>query len=490
MAHTMFKTDRAREERQTELRGKLENITTEIEALADKDTLSPGEDERYTRLRRGWVAAMNELELLEDEQREVDRVREQAVNAGRPGSNLIAVPGAPGGGDEYRRTSDGVHRDQALRFIEMAERRGEIPTHSADKVDRLLRTGTTGEQTLTAKWAEAAGDPDYLRAWSKVLHDPARGHLRFSGQEAEAWRRAAAVGDELRAMSTGDTAGQEMIPLSLDPAILLTNDGSANPIRANARVTQTASNMHRVVTSAGATAEWKTQAAEAADGSPVLAEVDIPLFLADCNVVFSYELAWSTQDLVGELQPVIIDAVTQLENTAFTTGSGTGQPQGLVTGLVGTASEINSSGTEAFVKADVYALQNALPARFSPNAAWYGHISILNAARQFETTNGAKEHPGLFDIPPSMLSRRFWELSNMDSTIVTTATASNYVLLYGDLSQCYHVVDRIGSFMELTTKLGAAGRPTAQRNLTLYRMTGAKVVRPQAARILDVPTTA
>lgn len=194
----------AREARMAELRTKMESMTDELERLADRD--DAGAEERSLRLRRGMVAVMSEYQMLEDEKREAELIRERAVNAGRPGSGVIAVPGAQRGGDEDR-TIGGGHRDQALRHIEMAERRGAIPTHSADKVDRLLRTGTTGEQTLAAKWAEAAGDPEYLRAWLKVLHDPARGHLRFTGQEADAWRRAAAVGDELRAMSTGDAAG-------------------------------------------------------------------------------------------------------------------------------------------------------------------------------------------------------------------------------------------------------------------------------------------
>ena len=70
--------------------------------------------------------------------------------------------------------------------------------------------------------------------------------------------------------------------------------------------------------------------------------------------------------------------------TAYTTGTGTGQPQGIVTGLPGTASEINTSGTETYHATDPYVLQDALSARFSPNAVFLSHIAPANAYRQME----------------------------------------------------------------------------------------------------------
>ena len=463
-------------------KAKTRRILDEIDELGRKDALTDGEEQRYERLRAGFRKSEEEASRFADEWRD-------ALEEGIQGGKFQTVPGTPFGFGDGQ--GAGVaRRDTALRHVEQAERAGHIPTRSADRVDALLRTGTPGSRQRAAKWAEAAGDPHYLSAFNKLLADPNRGHLRFTEQEADAYRRAALVGDELRAMSTANTAGQELLPLSLDPTILLTNDGSINPIRANSRVVQVATNKHRVVTSGGAVAEWKTESAEAADGSPALAEVDIDLFVADVNVTFSYELAWSTADLIGELQPVIVDAMNLHEATAFTIGTGSGQPQGLVTGLTGTSSEINSTGTEALIAADAYALQNALPARFSPRAAWYGALPIMNMFRQLETANGSREFPGLFDSPPTLLGRRWWETSDMDDTINTAATESNMVLVYGDLMSAYVICDRIGSFLELTTKLGASGRPTGQRNMTLWRMTGAKVVRSQAARMLDLPTTA
>jgi hypothetical protein len=71
-------------------------------------------------------------------------------------------------------------------------------------------------------------------------------------------------------MSTTDANGGYMVPLTLDPAIMLSSDGSNNPLRQIARVAPTTTNAWQGVLSAGASAEWKAEAEEAADGSPTL----------------------------------------------------------------------------------------------------------------------------------------------------------------------------------------------------------------------------
>lgn len=87
----------------------------------------------------------------------------------------------------------------------------------------------------------------------------------------------AAVQTEQRAMSTSDSAGGYMIPLTLDPAVQLTSSGSINPLRQISRVVQIATDSWNGVTSAGVTAEWTAEAAEMADASPTLGSPSIPV---------------------------------------------------------------------------------------------------------------------------------------------------------------------------------------------------------------------
>lgn len=382
--------------------------------------------------------------------------------------------------------------NRARRIIEDISRAGILPDHALEKATGLLEHGTGTERSLAARWAATAGDPLYRSAFAKLCSDPARGHLLWDGQEQVAYRAAAAVHGELnRAMSTTNANGGYMIPLTLDPAILLTSDGSNNPLRRLATIKQTTTNAWQGVTSAGATSEWKTEAAEAADGSPTLANPSIPIFFGDSFVPYSFEVGMDADTFLEELSVVLVDSADNLQATAFTTGTGSGQPQGIVTGLAGTASEINTGGTEAIVAADAYTLQNALPARFSANAVWMSHIATANTFRQFETTNGSLKFPSLHENPPSLLGKPWFENSNMDGSINAAATANNFVLIYGDVRAGFFIVDRIGTSIELVPHLfGANGRPTGQRGAFLWFRTGSEVVVPQALRLLDVPTTA
>lgn len=105
---------------------------------------------------------------------------------------------------------------------------------------------------------------------------------------------------------------------------------------------------------------------------------------------------------------------------------------------------------------------------------------------------GTKITPGTTKVAPhTLLGKPWFECSNMDGVIVTTATANNYVMIYGDVRAGFVIVDRIGSTLELIPNiLGSNQRPTGQRGALLWFRTGSEVVNTAVLRLLDVPTTA
>lgn len=356
-----------------------------------------------------------------------------------------------------------------------------------------MRTGPAPSQSWTQRYAVAAGSEAYERAFAKLVANPTQGHLEWTADEGDAYRAVAAVQAEQRAMSTTDTGGGYLIPLTLDPAVMLTSSGSINPLRQISRVVQTVTDTWQGVTSAGVTAEWTAEAAEVADASPTLGSPSIPVYKGDAFVPFSFEVQGDAVNFMQELGKLLVDGAEQLNATAYTTGSGSGQPKGIITSLVGSAGTVPliTPGTpETLLAGDVYALQNALPPRFQPNASWTANLSIINTLRQFETTNGALKFPGLQSNPPSLLGRTMYENSNQDGTFDAAATANNYLLLYGAFEN-FVIVDRIGSTLELVPHLvGANRRPTGQRGALLWFRTGSDVVVPQAFRLLNIATTA
>ena len=334
-------------------RARVDALEAEIRALADLPTSTLEQDRRLD-------AAIVELK----EARRADIIRLAETQRHNP--ELRADYHAPN--QNYGRPADEV-TDRGRQVIDENFRSGRLPAAAAEKATGLIEAGYSGERSIAGKWATAAGDPAYRGAFVKLLADPHRGHLLWTPQEADAYRNVIAVQAEMEGRANMGIAstgiGAAMIPLTLDPAILITNDGSNNPLRQLATIKQTMTNTWQGVTSAGATSEWKTEAAEAGDGAPTLASPSIPVFLADSFVAYSYEIGQDGENFLDELAKVLVDSLDNLMAAAYTTGNGTTAPQGIVTGLVGTASEINGQGSEALAATDPFDLQNALPARFS-----------------------------------------------------------------------------------------------------------------------------
>jgi HK97 family phage major capsid protein len=235
-------------------------------------------------------------------------------------------------------------------------------------------------------------------------------------------------------------------------------------------------------------AEWKAEAVEAADATPGIDDVSIPMHMGSAWVPYSVEIEQDGLEFGQELSKLLMDAADSLQAQAFTTGTGTGQPTGFVTALAGTASEVAPGTPETFLAADVFAMQNALPARFQANAQWLAALPTINTIAQMVNGVDALTFP---EVRDGMLLRRpLQECSNMQSTDDVDAgeTATNYILAYGDW-QNFVIADRIGSMIEIVPQVfGTNHRPTGQRGAWLWFRTGSDVVVDYAIRLLNVET--
>lgn len=455
------------------LDSRRETIDAELREIHERcgdRALNAGEQERWNRLNAG-------LDKITEERRGLI-----AELAGLPGHIETTTPG------EVASSRTGEF-GRARSVIDTAARSGLLPEHAAEKATHLIEHGPGPHRTLAARWATVTGAPEYLSAFGKLLGDPARGHLMWNAAEQRAFQAVAEVQSEFRAMSLADASGGFMVPLTLDPSILLTSAGSINPLRRISRTVQTVTDQWQGVSSAGVTAEWKAEAAQVADASPTLGDEPIPVHFGDAFVPYSFEVGMDAVDFLGELQTLLVDGADQLQATAYTAGTGTGQPTGVITALDGTASEVAPATLETFAAADVYETQNQLPPRFSANAQWCAEISTINEMNQFETTAGMKQFEGLAN--DRLLRKPINELSNMDAfgDINPAVTADNHILLYGDFRH-FVIADRIGTTLELIPNLmGAGNRPTGQRGALLWFRTGSNVVVPNAFRVLNVATT-
>ncbi|HEY1838609.1 MAG TPA: phage major capsid protein [Mycobacterium sp.] len=375
------------------------------------------------------------------------------------------------------------HRDGAMRTLDGLVGSNMLPARAAETVEALTKTGSRMEQSWAQRMVEATGDEAYLRAFCKVMADSERGHLLWDAKEQEAFQRVQSLRQEMRSMNSTDDQGGFLAPVVIDPSIQISSAGSINPIRQLARNVQTISDSWKGITSAGVTAHWLPEEAEVSDDSPTLAEETIPVWKAAAFVPASFEIIQDGTNFVSEVSKLLLDGLDQLTATAFTTGSGTGQPTGIISALAGGGSVVATATADTLVPGDVYNQQNQLPPRFQAAAQWAANLSIINTLSQFQTANGSLTFPSLQNTPRTLLGRPVSEISNMDGTLGGGA-GNDSVVVYGDWSQ-FVIVDRWPSALEVVPHLfGPNRRPTGQRGFLLYSRVGSDVLVDNAFRVL------
>jgi HK97 family phage major capsid protein len=206
------------------------------------------------------------------------------------------------------------------------------------------------------------------------------------------------------------------VPYQLDPQIIIAGTGSVNPMRDLATVLPTAQNEIRVVTSLGVSASWDAEAAEVSDDSPTLVQPSLTAFKGQAFVPVSIEL-FEDSDLQRQVADLFADAKAQLEATAFTTGTGSAQPQGVITGVAAVGGSVVTSAGSALALADIIANQNALPPRWRANAVWMANLTMINAARQLPLYSNGPSIVNDSTTPPRALGWALYENSAMDGRL-------------------------------------------------------------------------
>lgn len=382
----------------------------------------------------------------------------------------------------YGYTGDAL-RGEALDVLARTERdQPHLRRAALDAIARSVEATDGGD--VMAQYVRVAADLDYLTGFHKLLRNPALGQHEWTDDERRAFARTQQL---QRAMALTDAAGGYMVPFALDPAVMLSSPGTSNRnLRSAFTVRTIATDVWNGVTSAGVTASWDAEAAEVSDDSPALAPVAIPVHKGQAFVPFSFEVGGDAALFSQEMSRLLVDAKERLEAAAFITGTGAGQPTGLITAAVAAGKTVPSTEADSLAGIDLYALKAALPARWRAQASWLANETIYDVIRQI--ADGAGPTSAFWadlgaDTPPQLLGHPVYESSEMDATL--TPSATNYVTVYGDLS-AYTVVDRVGTTIELVPHLfGANGRPTGQRGFLLWFRTGGGLTVPDAVRLLN-----
>jgi HK97 family phage major capsid protein len=461
-------------------------ITTRAQEIRDRITEIKSKH-RPSRDDQIELAGMtDELQELQTEKNELDRAAMVEAAMGR-GTGGLRFEGERHGinpfGEGEERPRSG-HRDAAMRVIDGLVSANRLPSRAAETVEQITKTGSGLEQSWSQRMVAALGDDAYFRAFTKVLADSERGHLLWERDEQQAFQSVQGLRAEMRSMNSTDDQGGLLSPVVIDPTIQISSAGHINPLRQISRNVQTISDSWRGIRADSVVAHWLPEEQEVTDDSPTLAEEIISVYKSAAFIPASYEIIQDGTNFVSEISKLLLDGLDDLIAGAITTGSGTGEPTGLLTALAGTSSVVPTAMADTLTSADVYTLLNALPPRFRAGAQFAANLAIISALAQMETGNGALRFPGLQNSPPVLLSRSISEISNMDGTLGGGA-GNDPILVFGDFQQ-FVIVNRWPATLEVIPNLfGAARRfPTGQRGFFLHARIGSDVLVNNAFRVL------
>jgi HK97 family phage major capsid protein len=491
-------------ERLASMQARMDSLTDELNDMQtaygpNMSTWPQGQQERAERLKQGVANTLSDVKGLSVRLSKIDDL----IAAARDGRNIESADGPAGhaadvaawaagrtGGSSRRSNPwfglghDIIRSDSFNGLNERAHDAIEqmpesVPVESRERLADMLKD----ERSMDASaFIVAASDPDYYTAFGKIMRSQ-HGYREWSDAERGAFARV----QSLRA-TLSDSNASAIVPIILDPSIVLTNTGAINPIRAVGQQKYTTSATYNGATSQGVTAYFTSENGAATDGSPAITALTTTPQRLTAWVTGSMEVFADT-NIASQVPFLVADAFARAENTGFTTGNGTApNPSGLVTQVTAvTTSRVATTTASSFTTAsiaDLYALDNALPARArSQKPVWMAHRTVINTIRQMSASAyGSSFWANLGDMtPPLLLDHPLYENSAMSSA--TTASGSNIALL-GDASMLF-VVDRLGTTIEfIQNVVDGSGVPTATRGYIAHRRTNLIVANTDGWRVL------
>lgn len=165
--------------------------------------------------------------------------------------------------------------------------------------------------------------------------------------------------------------------------------------------------------------------------------VDLNAYTYRTHVLASHEMVQDTgpTGLVQQLGSILGERLARGTNAAFTTGTGSSQPNGIVTA---SAKVATPATTDAFTVDLLFDLYHGVDPAYRSQAKWMCNDAILSLIRQFRSDSGSGAGTGdylwgelQFGSPMTLMGKPLVINNDMDSDV--TATQDNFILIFGDL---------------------------------------------------------
>lgn len=295
--------------------------------------------------------------------------------------------------------------------------------------------------------------------------------------------------DEVKAglEEASGTTGGYLVPITYSDQMIAALKDMSILRAAGARVLRVSgSNSFKVPTTTNTAAAVLTSENNAFDEAQLIfAEVGFTPWKYTRLAKASDELLLDSRfDIMGQiLIPDFAQAFAAAENTAFTLGTGTGQPQGIVAG----ASNLTDTATSGtFAADDVITLYHKLPYLYRQRAAWFMNDLTAKVVRTFKesTTGNYLWQPGLqAGQPDRLLGRPVYTLNAMAGlTGATSQTAGTKFLCFCD-PMYFWIIDFGGESIKRLDELYAS---MGQVGFRAYRRVDSRIMLQEAIQVMKV----
>jgi HK97 family phage major capsid protein len=375
---------------------------------------------------------------------------------------------------DFRYMDAGEQRDAARAILDRPEAR-HLAADQKAKAESLI--GKLGPRM--SHLVVSTSRPQYRSAFAKYISG---NEMLLTNEE-----RMAVAETRGSTLVLADANGGYAVPALLDPSVIYTGSGVANPMRQVARIVTGMDDTWRGVTSAGITASWDSESIEVSNDGPATGQATVVSHKAAAFVPFSVEIEGDWSGLAAEMSVLFGEAKDELETTAFATGAGNvDTPAGILTDLFAASGTVGVLPTTdgQFGAVDVRKVFSQLGPRYRPNSSFMASIDTLSEIRGFDTSGGLSNQTVDLTAPYNfnILGRAAYENSGFPEYTGTTGAAN--ILVVGDFRN-YVIFDRVGSRVELIPHmLGSNRLPNGQRGLYFWWRVGGKTVNTNAFRLL------
>jgi HK97 family phage major capsid protein len=292
--------------------------------------------------------------------------------------------------------------------------------------------------------------------------------------------REAMGAEEIKSLIVGDDpSGGYLAPPQISTE-LITYLTQFSPVRAAARVGQTASPAVILPVRTGITnALWEGEIEAESESEPAFGQVQIPIFGMKTYTDISVQLLEdSAQDIGAVVTEALGEDFGKKEGTAFVNGTGVSQPRGI---MVHPSVLYTPGGDAALLTANgLIDLFHAVPPAYRQLGAWMMNSTTVGAVRKLVSSTG---NPLWVDSlaagnPPTILGRPVIEAIDMPDV-----ASNSFPVVFGNFNQAYRIYDRVSLTLlrdPFTQATNGLVRFHARRRV------GGDVVKAEAIRKLKI----